>query len=635
MRQYWFFKLFDSVKESHEVDFAELEITSLFGEVSRIRNFADVLSKTPLKNFTGEAVRIQDVMTYEPSYGRFHGFMGTSENTPDISRMVRRLAYTREIYGIFSEANPRKFLSEHFPGRDSGFTHYTIGNLTLFRFVTNQYYLEKSHYVSRLSRNEDEIRRNVATLLKYPFQELYRIPASVTMAVGKRLQDYFTIREEVSLYLTHMLHPYKGKFHAKMVRSLLNYVLPDEGVAMDNFAGSGTLLVEATLMGLNSVGVEINPLSVLMSNVKSRSLSLRPEELKDAIQSYVSTVKTTLLEHETISSGGTLLIQPKYDRGQLSARKEGIPKSVRQLFGSPHVLDDIMIAQQMLVKLEVDSEIHDFLLLGLSGTVSDLARRTSAEFVQVLESRLYWMYLRIFLFSELNRHLKIHLGKSTTHIGDTRDLKIPADSIDAIVNSPPYSTALDYIRNDLPQLAILGMSESFERLEREMIGNPNLRFYPEELLKEIEGPAEDFQRLPRSAQEMVRQLIRYERKREGLRVYKFFKDMRLSLAEMYRILKVGGRAVIIIGNNHFKLDGEYIEIKNDEVIAEMGEAAGFRRDSRLPLKAQALESQNELPQFPGGIRRWLEKTMSGMIRYETVVVLEKTSRLSKAKPRVS
>ena len=62
-----------------------------------------------------------------------------------------------------------------------------------------------------------------------------------------------------------------------MARALINYVYPeDKGVVMDNFAGSGTLLVEATLMGLGSLGVELNPLSVLMSQIKCDSLNYDP-----------------------------------------------------------------------------------------------------------------------------------------------------------------------------------------------------------------------------------------------------------------------------------------------------------------------------------------------------------------------
>jgi len=60
--------------------------------------------------------------------------------------------------------------------------------------------------------------------------------------MGKKLEDYFSNREENSLYLTHYFYPYKGKFHPKMVRSLLNWANPR--VVLDNFVGSGTLLVE-------------------------------------------------------------------------------------------------------------------------------------------------------------------------------------------------------------------------------------------------------------------------------------------------------------------------------------------------------------------------------------------------------
>jgi len=617
---YWFFKLSNTIKEEHEVDFAELELVSLFGKVQRVRNFADVLYTTPLKHFTGEDVRIQDVLMYEPCYGYIQGFMGTStEIVPNISRLVRRLAYVREFYAIMEAVDPQSFLMRHFPEGELGknVIYYSAAGYTLFRFVTNQYYLEKSHYVSKVSRNEEEIRRNVQTLIEYPLKELYRIPASATMSVGKRLQDYFTIREELSLYLTHMLHPYKGKFHARMVRALLNYVLPDDsGLVMDNFAGSGTLLLEATLMGVNSVGVEINPLSVLMSNVKCQCLSLDPSKLKAEVARFVREVKTALAEYQTINSGGSLLVQPMYDPERVAKRRASIPREVREMFKSDETLAEIIIAHELLGKLGFEDKIRDFMLLALSGTISDLARRTSADFIEVLSARISWMYLRVFLFHELNRHLRINVGRSETYLGDTRDFRtcrnsegsfvhIDDNSIDAIVTSPPYSTALDYIRNDLPQLTILRLVESMEELENNMMGNPDLRVYPDELLQQIQQGHENFQRLPQYAKSVIHELLNAGRKREAMRTYKFFHDMYLTLKEMFRVLKPGGKAVIIIGNNHYKLDGGNMEVKNDEVIAEMGQSMGFRKHL--------------------AIVRDIEKTMTGMIRYETVLILEKPS----------
>jgi DNA modification methylase len=634
---HWFFKLFNSIKEAHEVDFAELELFSLLGPVERIRNFADVLHNTPLKHFVSDPVRIQDVLSYEPCYGYFQGFMARPNATPDIERLVRRLAYTREIVGVLEDSDPGQFLKKHLPNRESGIgvASYQSDGFTLIRLITNQYYLEKSAYVSKLSRNEEEIQGNVKTLLEYPFRQFYRIPASATMSVGKRLEDYFTVREEGSLYLTHMLHPYKGKFHAKMVRALLNYVMPNhDGHAMDNFAGSGTLLLEAALMALNSTGVEINPLSVLMSRVKSETLTIEPEKLKRGITLFLREVSGALSEYQTVTSGDTLLVQPKFDAREVAKRIARVPETIREVFSSPNLIEKFVIAEHTLEKLPINDHIQAFLLLGLSGTISDLARRTSQDFVDVLSARLSWMYRRVFLFSELNGHLNISPGESKTYVGDTRDMrvcwtldgkKVPVedDSIDAIVNSPPYSTALDYVRNDLPQLTILNLAKSLDQLERDMIGNPNLRYYSEDLANEIEKNDAEFQRIPEDGKSAVRKLMQQGRKREALRVYKFFKDIQLVLLEMIRVLKPGGQAAIIIGNNHYKLDGEYMEVKNDEVIAKMAENLGMSRDRKLPLHQTSQESEENLVQIQGGIRRRLEKTMTGMIRYETVLVLEK------------
>jgi len=617
---HYYFKLFNSIKEEHEVDFAEMELVSLFGKVERVRNFVDVIREVPLVEFTTEDVRIQDALLHEVPYGQCQGFHGVKEDVQDISKLTRRLAYTREFVLVLESRNVSAtvLLQQIFP---SGKVGKNVGlqekdGKVLIRIITNQYFFEKSYYVSKLSRNEDEIDDNVETLFSHLFEQLYRIPATETMAVGKRLEDYFAIREEPSLYLTHYMHPYKGKFHPKMVRALLNYIYPsDKGSVMDNFAGSGTLLVEATLMGLNSIGIEINPLSVLMSNVKCYSLSLNTEQLKIAADSLLEELSSALPVLSAHSRGSKTLTAPKYDLSEIKERKKSIPKKVLESFDDPETIDKVMLAQHLIGRVK-DDKIREFLLLGLSGTVSDLTRRTSADFVQVLGKRLGDLYRRVYLFQRLNRVLGVDVGESVTFVGDTRDMRttcrkwdgsqsaIDDESIDGIVNSPPYSTALDYIRNDLPQLVLLSLAPSLEQLEKDMMGNPNLRYYPDELAKEIENKGPEFDRLPQSAKEAVLRILGAGRRREALRSYKFFKDMYLSILEMRRVLKKGAKVAIVIGNNHYKLDGHYVEVKNDDVIREIAEKEGFRTD-RV-------------------VKRELEKSMSGMIRYESVLVLTRT-----------
>jgi len=245
---FWYFKLFNNIKSEHEsMELAKLELEGLFGKVEPIYNFFDKLREYPLSSFTTDNIRIQDFIVHELPYGKLQGYFGMSDNISILKRLVKRLAYTREIYLIVPKTKTFEVRNNFSAIAEGKIYHFFENeNLACFRFITYQYFLEKSEYISKLSRNENEIDRNVEILFSHLIKNLYRIPASSTLSIGKRLEDYFAIREEPSLYLTHYFHPYKGKFHPKMARALLNYIFPDEkGIVMDNFAGSGTLLVEA------------------------------------------------------------------------------------------------------------------------------------------------------------------------------------------------------------------------------------------------------------------------------------------------------------------------------------------------------------------------------------------------------
>jgi len=583
-----------------------MELNSLFGNVDPVRNFSDILENTPFGKFRTEQIRVQDFFAHELPYGECHGFFAKTQEIRDVSHLVGRLAYTREFYAVTESDDPSSVLRRMFPeGRERKNVEYFRKNcFVLLRFITNQYFLEKSQYISKLSRNEEEVSSNVGSLFSFLTEKLHRIPATETMQIGKRLEDYFTIREEPSLYLTHYMHPYKGKFHPKMVRALLNYVFPKPvGRVMDNFAGCGTLLVEATWMGLDSTGVEINPLSALMCNVKCNVLTIPPSELKEHIDSFLKDLRG-VLERETQSatSSNPIPNQDSREESFVGSKTSSSGRVASSL--SESTRDRIVAAHNLIMKVR-DEKVCDFLLLALSGAISDLTRRRKGDFVEVLQSRLNNLYLRVCIFSKLNHVLRIKLGESRTFVADTRDMKmVKSESIDAIVNSPPYSTALDYVKNDYPQLTLLKLGD-VSQLEASMIGSPRFKVYSQSLLAEIVNDSPDYERLPQIAKDAVSTLVRGGRTKEAMRSYKFFQDMNTVLKEMYRVLKRHSKCVVIIGNNHYKMNGNYTEVKNDEVIRDMALNVGFREDRTVV--------------------RELEKTQAGMIRHESILVLEKSS----------
>lgn len=604
---YWYFKIFNNIKSEDEVnELARLELESLFGEVKPIYNFADKLIEEPLRYFTDSAIRIQDFITHELPYGKIQGYFSATQDIKDVKNLIHRLAYIREIYLVIETTRPAEILlNEILPeGKiDKNVQYFSKDNYRLFRFITHQYFLEKSEYISKLSRNEREIDKNIEVLFSNLTRDIYRIPASISLNIGKRLQDYFANREEPSLYLSHYFHPYKGKFHPKMVRALLNYIYPEEnGTILDNFAGSGTLLVEANLLGLDAIGVEINPLSSLMSNVKCQIFHYNLSDLKDYIESYIKILSEKI---QRFSQNDNNLFGKEASYNAILNKAKNLSLEIKNtLRDRDRIIPQVLIARDVLSELS-HNQFNDFLLLSLSGTISDVARRTSEEFIEVFRSRLNNLYLRIYLFKKMNEILKIKPGKSKTYTCDTRNMRqiIQNSVIDGIITSPPYAVALDYIKNDYPQLVLLELTDSLEKLEENMMGNPRVNYDRRELFKKMGAKDGNLSNYSKTGAEIVNHLISYNRQQAGLRSFKFFVDMVDALKEMHRVLNKNAKCAIIIGNNHYAVNNKYIEVPNDRVILEIAENIGFSIDRIIDRK--------------------LQKSSEGIIHEESILFLRK------------
>lgn len=71
----------------------------------------------------------------------------------------------------------------------------------------------------------------------------------------------------------HSIHPYPAKFIPEIPKKLIEILPIQDGTAIfDPFSGSGTTLVEAQNNGIESVGVDLNPVACLISKVKTSPL---------------------------------------------------------------------------------------------------------------------------------------------------------------------------------------------------------------------------------------------------------------------------------------------------------------------------------------------------------------------------
>jgi tRNA G10 N-methylase Trm11 len=280
-------------------------------------------------------------------------------------------------------------------------------------------------------------------------EELRRKLAYFKFVTGE-YSDYFHIIQKnrtrsVNQYLTHWIYPYKGKFHPQMIRALLNIIGLEKGdTVLDPFIGSGTTAVEAQLLGVNCIGIDISPLCVLQSKVKTESVEVLPEIL---------------------------------------ALKEEIVKRIRpSLFNlNSKDLNDTIGAIE-------NEKVKNFYSMAKLVAISDSVRRRR-EFSNALLKNLGLMIASIEDYVEVVGQLSLSLGKMHIIPGNSRALPLGNDSVDGIITSPPYSIALDYVSNDAHALKELGYNLS--QIREQFIGvrgkgQTRIDLYNEDMRKSLQ-----------------------------------------------------------------------------------------------------------------------------------------------------
>ena len=90
-------------------------------------------------------------------------------------------------------------------------------------------------------------------------------------------------------YLTHNIHRYSGKFIPQIAQQAIQLLTDPGDTILDSYMGSGTTLLEAQLSNRNAIGIDLNPLAVLISQVKNMRISKSDiHDIKTILIPYVS-----------------------------------------------------------------------------------------------------------------------------------------------------------------------------------------------------------------------------------------------------------------------------------------------------------------------------------------------------------
>lgn len=370
-------------------------------------------------------------------------------------------------------------------------------------------------------------------------------------------------------------------------------------VALDPFAGAGTTIIEAIKYGVSAYWFDYHPLSRLICRVKTTFSS--PMEIREQFLEVIEKAKEQKKAPETMD---------------FANKDFWFQRSVQQAL-------EILRAQILAVK----DTSRPVLWLAFASTV----RKTSNmnDGMLLAARRTHIKETPIYTRPDVFNYFKTYADQAVQAIeewsyylkGSLRDVReLPIEDArslhgkwkcDAVITSPPYINAIDYVWASKFELHWLGMVEN--DLDR-------LNLYSREIGTE-RIPRSEWEELGRTGHRYLDQLIediytgkKYkassgQNKLRARVVYKYFVDMSSHFAIAFNHIKPGGYYCYAIGDIS-KICGVNVPVAS--ILADLACQHGFRERFRFHLLLR-----NRKLNVPRNVD-W-----AGTIKHDTIVVLQK------------
>jgi DNA modification methylase len=425
----------------------------------------------------------------------------------------------------------------------------------------------------------------------------------------------------VSLEPLHRFHPYCARFPSQVAeRAIAAYSEPGDSV-LDPFCGSGTSLVAGLAHGRSVVGSDIDILAGMLTEVKCGARSANDyRRWQRTLSAKLAKVFVDIERHWSrgvasrpggnLSFGSLALRLPEFPElnywfpPQVSAALAGIAEAAHECRDAHYEkVALVSLSASIIAKwpntlsyaMDIDhTRPHRRVQRFRLGRVLEVYQARLERTITCLSS-LQAVYDQAGVAGKLVDFARIYCP----HDARRTLFAVPDASQALVVTSPPYFNAVDYPRAHRMSVcwmnghapADLASRSNYVGLHRAS------RFNYNEWL---------------AAHPAVRKLIPQsiiDTGSLGRSLAGFFADLEKVLQEIWRVLRPGGHAVLVIGDNVIK--GQ--RIASHRALVELGEALGFHTRRTDPREIVTL--RRRYPVGPFGF--------DGPMTHEFVVVLQK------------
>ncbi len=244
----------------------------------------------------------------------------------------------------------------------------------------------------------------------------------------------------------HQLSPYIGKIKSSFARKLITNFTKRGDVILDPFAGSGTVALESLIAGRHVIANDINPYAITLIKAKM----FPPNSLDDAIKNAKYYICLTKKQSKDIDL-------------------EEVPDWIKKFYHRDTLKEIISLSRLLRENNEY------FLLACLLGILHHqrpgFLSYPASHLVPYLRIKKYPPdeYTEMYSYRDVESRLIKKIQRAYRRIPvfdntlkricyqkDAEELVLPAESVDAVISSPPYMNALDYARDNRLRLWFLG-----------------------------------------------------------------------------------------------------------------------------------------------------------------------------------